>query len=58
MFEHAIQNYLKEKGHSKINLKAVMFDMDGVLLDSMKNHATAWNKAMAMYGMNLSEEDA
>lgn len=58
MFEQAIQNYLKEKGYSKINLKAVLFDMDGVLFDSMKNHAKAWNKAMATYGMNLSEEEA
>lgn len=58
MFEQAIQNYLKEKGYSKINLKAVLFDMDGVLFDSMKNHAKAWNKAMSMYSMNLSEEEA
>ena len=58
MFEKAIQNYLKDKGHNKINLKAVLFDMDGVLFDSMKNHAKAWNKAMAMYEMNLSEEEA
>lgn len=58
MFEKAIQNYLKGKGYNKINLKAVLFDMDGVLFDSMKNHAKAWNKAMAIYGMNLSEEEA
>lgn len=58
MFEKAIQNYLKEKGYNKINLKAVLFDMDGVLFDSMKNHAKAWNKAMDMYDMNLSEEEA
>ena len=58
MFEQAIQKYLKEKGYDKINLKAVLFDMDGVLFDSMKNHAKAWNKAMSMYGMNLSEEEA
>lgn len=57
MFEKAIQNYLKEKRYNKINLKAVLFDMDGVLFDSMKNHAKAWNKAMAMYDMNLSEEE-
>lgn len=58
MFEKAIQNYLKGKRYNKINLKAVLFDMDGVLFDSMKNHAKAWNKAMAMYDMNLSEEEA
>lgn len=58
MFEKAIQDYLKEKGYNKINLKAVLFDMDGVLFDSMKNHAKAWNKAMDMYDMSLSEEEA
>lgn len=58
MFEKAIKNYLEEKGYNKINLKAVLFDMDGVLFDSMKNHAKAWNKAMSIYGMNLSEEEA
>lgn len=28
-------------------IKAAFFDMDGVLFDSMKNHATSWKKAMA-----------
>ena len=32
--------------------------MDGVLFDSMKNHATAWNLAMQQYGMTLSREEA
>ena len=27
-------------------IKLVMFDMDGVLFDSMPYHATSWNKAM------------
>lgn len=58
MFEESINKYLKEKGIPKINLKAVLFDMDGVLFDSMKNHSNAWNKAMAVYGMNLSKEEA
>ena len=31
----------------KLNLKAVLFDMDGVLFDSMKNHAAAWHEAMS-----------
>ena len=56
MFEQAIQKYLKEKGYDKINLKAVLFDMDGVLFDSMKNHAKAWNKAMSMYGMTCTKD--
>ncbi|MBN2166245.1 MAG: HAD family phosphatase [Marinilabiliaceae bacterium] len=33
-------------------LLAVFFDMDGVLYDSMKNHAISWEKAMALYSIN------
>lgn len=32
--------------------------MDGVLFDSMKNHAAAWHEAMKQYGMHLSHEEA
>lgn len=31
-------------------LRAVMFDMDGVLFDSMKNHAISWHKTMQHFG--------
>ena len=58
MFEKDIKKYLDEKGYNRINLKAVLFDMDGVLFDSMKNHSEAWHKAMSIYGMNLSREEA
>ena len=33
-----------KKGHL---LKAVLFDMDGVLFDSMKNHTLAWYRALS-----------
>ena len=58
MFEKAIQNYLEAHQYKAIKLKATLFDMDGVLFDSMKNHATAWNKAMKLYNMTLTEEEA
>lgn len=58
MFEKAIQNYLEAHQYKAIELKAALFDMDGVLFDSMKNHATAWNKAMKLYNMTLTEEEA
>lgn len=58
MFEKAIQNYLEAHQYKAIELKATLFDMDGVLFDSMKNHATAWNKAMKLYGMTLTKEEA
>ena len=46
MFQQAIENYLTTHHFDKLNLKAVLFDMDGVLFDSMKNHAAAWHEAM------------
>lgn len=58
MFQEAIQHYLNTHHHSHIHLKAVLFDMDGVLFDSMKNHATAWHEAMKRYGMHMTCEEA
>ena len=58
MFQTAINQYLKAYNYSSINLKAVLFDMDGVLFDSMPYHAEAWNKIMADRGINLSKEEA
>ncbi len=48
--------------HSSINKihgkKLCLFDMDGVLYDSMKNHATAWVKAMASFNIQFTIDDA
>ena len=38
-------------------LKAVLFDMDGVLFDSMPNHAYAWSHAMTEYGLSMTPEE-
>ena len=38
-------------------LKAVLFDMDGVLFDSMPNHAYAWRHAMKEYGLAITQEE-
>jgi HAD superfamily hydrolase (TIGR01509 family) len=40
------------------DLKAVFFDMDGVLFDSMPHHALAWTKAMRELGIPFTEYDA
>lgn len=58
MFQEAIKNYLQRHNYESLNLKAVLFDMDGVLFDSMRNHAIAWHEAMKQYGMHLSHEEA
>lgn len=38
--------------------KAVLFDMDGVLYNSMPNHAVAWVRAMKDFGMHFTPEDS
>lgn len=47
-----------KKEFLKKPLKAVLFDMDGVLFDSMPYHADAWHEVMKMHGMNLEKEEA
>ena len=34
MFQEAISRYLQSSGYSRIQLKSVLFDMDGVLFNS------------------------
>lgn len=58
MINQAIQEYLERHRHKHIHLKAVLFDMDGVLFDSMPAHAKAWHRVMEEYGLTLSEEEA
>jgi HAD superfamily hydrolase (TIGR01509 family) len=41
----------------KISPKAVFFDMDGVLYDSMPCHARAWQEVAAEHGLLSSPED-
>ncbi len=41
-----------------IPVRAVLFDMDGVLFDSMPNHAYAWSHAMTQFGLAMTAEEA
>ncbi len=56
--EVAVAKYLEQKGYERMALKAAMFDMDGVLFDSMKNHAKCWHETMAHFGLDLPEWEA
>lgn len=38
-------------------LEAVLFDMDGVLFDSMPFHAVAWTQALADFGLQMTREE-
>ena len=57
MFESALQTYLKNHNYQRIDLHAALFDMDGVLFDSMKNHARVWQDALLHYGMHITAEE-
>lgn len=58
MFEAEVKAYLEKHGYRVLSPKVVLFDMDGVLYDSMPRHAKAWVKAMSEYGIKFEERDA
>jgi len=53
-----IKRYLEKHGFERFEPKAVLFDMDGVLYDSMPHHAIAWHQSMATFGIDMTEADA
>ena len=56
--EKVIKDYLHKHGYGSWEPRAALFDMDGVLYDSMANHAKAWHDSMASYGIPMSVEEA
>ena len=56
--KNTINSYLKKHGFGQFQPKAVLFDMDGVLYNSMPNHAVAWQRSMAEFGINMTAHDA
>jgi HAD superfamily hydrolase (TIGR01509 family) len=57
MISHYIHSFLQDKKYPKFDLKAVFFDMDGVLYNSMPNHAEAWVKTMQELKLPFTEYD-
>ncbi|MDL2209056.1 HAD-IA family hydrolase [Parabacteroides sp. OttesenSCG-928-O15] len=57
MINEAVQSYLRKNNLKAIDLKAVLFDMDGVLYDSMPFHARAWKEIADKYNLISSPED-
>ena len=58
MYTLAIGKYLERHGFEALSPKVVLFDMDGVLYDSMPNHAIAWQQSMAQFGIKMTADDA
>ncbi len=54
----AIEEYKKDHGFGAFTPKAVLFDMDGVLYDSMPHHAVAWQESMKRFGIRMTAADA
>ena len=54
----ATKQYLERHGFGQFSPKAVLFDMDGVIYDSMKNHSVSWHDAMKDFGLDMPYEGA
>ena len=54
----SIRQYLERHGFGHFSPKAVLFDMDGVLYDSMPHHVIAWQESMKRFGIDMTEADA
>lgn len=57
IIQAAIRRYLQKQRQSVFAPKAVLFDMDGVLYDSMRFHARAWQEVAEQHGLSSTPED-
>ena len=55
-YKESIEKYEQLQGHKTLQLRAVLFDMDGVLFDSMPFHADAWSQVMTEAGFCFSRD--
>lgn len=56
--KQAIKRYLTKYQYEKLHIKAMFFDMDGVLFNSMPYHAEAWKRTMNAHGIPFELHDA
>ena len=57
MINKALLSFTSEHNYETFTPKAVLFDMDGVLYDSMRYHAKAWQQTATKYNLISSEEE-
>lgn len=58
MFQQAKKAYLLTQGHKHFQPQAALIDMDGVLFDSMPNHAKSWVATIHGLGFAFDEKEA
>lgn len=58
MISVEIEKFIRTKNYPEFNPKAVFFDMDGVLFDSMKSHASAWVEALGIMDLPFTVNEA
>ena len=57
-FPYLISQYLNKHGFRQFCPKAVLFDMDGVIYDSMPNHSVSWHNSMKDFGLDMPYDGA
>jgi HAD superfamily hydrolase (TIGR01509 family) len=58
MLLQSIPDFIRQQSYPAFSLKAVFFDMDGVLFDSMPAHAEAWVRAIHHIGLPFTHYEA
>ena len=52
-----ITNYLQSNNFSNLDLRAVLFDMDGIIYDSMPAHEISWQQTMSEWGLKAEPNE-
>ncbi len=58
VIKDSVERYLRRTSSRRLDIKCALFDMDGVLFDSMPMHAASWVGVMAQWNIPFTTEDA
>lgn len=53
----SIRKYIGDKGTERLDIRAALIDMDGVLYDSMKMHTIAWHRLAGELGIDSQRDE-